>query len=126
MYYFIPNIVLISLLYLSALAPNIACIPLPTSTTPEAPKAFKVALSTFALSLTSTLNLVIHASTLTIFSAPPKASNTNGAFSTISLLAPPLAPYTSALVNNLVSSSSSSLPGVFKLNLMMMNLNNTK
>ena len=79
---------LISFLYASALAPKMAWIPLPTSTTPAAPKDFNWSLFTFALSLTSTLNLVMQASTLTIFSSPPKAAKTAGAFSTISLFFP--------------------------------------
>ena len=76
-------------MYPSALAPNIAWIPFPTSITPAAPNDFSSFLSTLDLSLTSTLNLVIQASTLTMFSGPPKASNTAGAFSAISPLAPP-------------------------------------
>ena len=71
---------------------------------------------------------MIQASTLTMFSAPPKAANTAGAFSAISpfpevaagcSLSFPFLAWKSAFVNNLVSPSFSSLPGVFKLNLVI-------
>lgn len=81
---------------------------MPTSITPAAPKDLSLSLSTLDLSLTSTLNLVIQASTLTILDSPPNASKTAGAFSTISLFpdaildllaaACPLAAWKSALV----------------------------
>ncbi|CRG03287.1 Uncharacterised protein [Streptococcus pneumoniae] len=76
---------------------------LPTSSTPEAPKAFNPGTSTLALSFTSTLKRVIHASKCLILSLPPIASNTsNGNLATL---------------ESLTSCSLSSLPGVFKLNL---------
>jgi hypothetical protein len=60
----------------SALAPNIACTPPPTSNTPVAPNFLILSLSTFLISLTATLSLVIQASTSSRFSFPPRASKT--------------------------------------------------
>ena len=55
---------------------KIACILLPTSNTPDAPKSFKPGTSTLDLSLTSTRRRVIQASKCLMFALPPIASNT--------------------------------------------------
>ena len=55
---------------------KIACILLPTSNTPDAPKFFKPGTSTLDLSLTSTRRRVIQASKCLMFALPPIASNT--------------------------------------------------
>ena len=54
-----------------------ACILLPTSSTPEAPNDLRPATSTFDFSFTSTLSLVIQASRCLIFSLPPIAFKTS-------------------------------------------------
>ena len=96
--------------------PKIAWTPPLTSITPAAPKAFKRSLSTLEVSPTSTRKRVIHASKFSIFSAPPNASNTNGAFSfhssvpAVAVVAsadPPLRSWKSFLENNFTSSLSS-------------------
>ena len=101
----------ISCLIWSDLGPKIACILLPTSNTPEAPKSFNPATSTFALSFTSTRNRVIHASKCLIFVLPPIASNTAYGNSLAAVC--------------LAEAILSSRPGVLKFNFLMRNLNIT-
>ncbi len=101
----------ISCLIWSDLGPKIACILFPTSSTPEAPRAFSPSTSTLDLSLTSTRKRVIQASKCLIFSLPPIASNTSKG----NLLADVLA----------TEACLSSRPGVLKLNLTIKNLNTT-
>ena len=101
-------------LYNIAFAPNIACTPPCTSNTPVAPIFLSLFLSTLEMSFIETLSLVMQASISSIFSIPPKAATTSFASSFI-------LDYVVILIS--LSSSSSFLPGVGILNLVIKTLN---
>jgi hypothetical protein len=73
-----PRISRIPRLIVSALVPKMACITLPTSSTPAAPSCLRRGLSTLVLSLTATFSRVMQASWPRMLSGPPKALITSG------------------------------------------------
>ena len=103
------------------------CTPFPLCTTPVAPVAFNSASSTLSTSITVQRSLVAQQSTSEIFFFPPSPlviaalTSSSGPAARVSFPASFFA-FTSAFVYSLVSVSSSSRPGVLKLNFLIINL----
>lgn len=103
-----------SVLRFSEAGPKIACTPVPTTTTPDAPRALSRAESTWAGSFTDKRRRVMHASRPVMLPSPPNASTRSRERASSP---------SAAGIAGAAARSSVSLPGVFKSKRLIANRN---